>query len=518
MDDLDQRISAAIDAGFTDEEIQEALKGSAPKAGHGRGDELFQPDPSPSGVITRGPSVPQRLADKVNDLSHMHGDDQTVEALPELRRALAGTSTPGARPADDRQEARDFALFAGGGAAGMAAGGAARALGAGARTSGIIGGAASGAAPALANRQDAKDVIFSTLLGAALGGVTSGEGQRRRPGKTEAGRAVNAIEAVGGKPSIRPGRAARGGMFDEKAYRDLPPGDEGTAQMAEEARGKISGDLEARDARNRGELEATENRVEQELGDTLHPFDPLQSRIGDVRTENNNTRSGEPRDMDVERRLSDVERQLAPPAEDPTPGATFGQLRGLQKSLRDAAGYGTPATQENRVPRMLHGAATDAVKSLHPDLPGAYQKYGTEMERLEAAKNAMYGGKGTIRDAEGIPGTQEETARGRLMRHGKSGAAAANTGITLEELAAQDPMYAEQLARLAGRNAVPQLEFGLPSRFDSQGMLRALTQNTGALSERALRPMTGVGYEGGLNIPPLELLLLGAYQDQKGNR
>src|SRR6185312_12397614 len=192
----------------------------------------------------------------------------------------------------------DFARFALGGLVGMGASSAARALGAGGRTSGIIGGAAGGASPAL-SEPDAKpkDIVTAALMGGALGAVGAPRG-KRNVAKSQAGRAANAIERVTSDnpdaprgpiyerppligrsepmaPELRMTRPAGGGMFDEPAYRDLPDGDPGTMQMAEQARSKIAGDLAARDAANRGALGETEARVEAELGDTLHPHEPL---------------------------------------------------------------------------------------------------------------------------------------------------------------------------------------------------------------------------------------------------
>lgn len=511
MDEEAQRqfVADMLAKGHSKDDIMTAMDRIAAESkpsggGHGRGDELFQPDPSPADVITAGRPRP-----KVSD-----GPDPDVVALPELRRALAGTSAPGAAPADDRAEAGDFARFALGGLVGMGASQGARALGAGGRTAGIIGGAAGGAAPAaLEPDAKAKDIVIATLMGGALGGAGAPRGKRDQA-KSQAGRAANAVERVGGEVGItRPGK---GGMFDEPGYRDLPDGDPGTMRMAEEARGKIVGDLAARDASNRDGLDSAEGGVEAALGPRKLDVEPIRQQIDRLRAENSNTPAGMPVDPALDKRLAQIDSLLDPRIPE-APGATFGQLRGLQKSLNAEAQPGQPGTAENRPARMVQGTVRDAVKNAHPDMGPALERYGGEAQKLEDARNALYGGEGAIRDDDLMSLRNDETARSRLARYGKEGIAASNTGTTLDQLAEQSPLYREQLDRLGARNAedVLKLQLSMPGGAGiAQGVARTIGHNIGAAGERFFRPATGIGYSGAgpgaaqLQLDPLIQLLL----------
>ncbi len=211
-------------------------------------------------------------------------------------------------------------------------------------------------------------------------------------------------------------------MFDEPAYKGLPDGDPGTMRMAEEARSKITGDLEARDAANRAGLDRAESAVEAQLGVRKLDVAPVRGRIEQLRGENRNTPAGEPLDPALERRLGQIDDLLQPPEAWPggprtsEPGATFGQLRGLQKSLNAEAQPGQPGTAENRPARMVQGDVRAAVRGAHPDMGKALDKYGAEAKLLEDAKNALYGGEGAVRDENLMTLRNDEQARGRLAR------------------------------------------------------------------------------------------------------
>lgn len=483
---------------------------AAPREGHGRGDELYQPDPSPADVISTGRRKPIQS----------DGPDPDVQAMPELRRALAGTSAPGAAPADDRAEAGDFARFALGGLVGMGASQAAQALGAGGRTAGMIGGAAGGAAPAaLTPGAKPKDILEAVVLGGALGSAGAPKG-KRSVSKSQAGRATNAVERAGGE--VGPSGAS-GGMFDEPAYKDLPEGSTGTMRMAQGAVERIGNDLEARAGANSSRLDAAENGLETTLGDTKLNVDPIRQQIDALRTQNRNNPAGGAFDKGLDARLAQIDALLQPPEAWPggpradEPGATFGQLRGLQKSLNAEAQPGQQSTAENRPARLVQGAVRSAVRASHPDAGRALDEYGAEARRLSDARNAMYGGEGQIRDLDVMTPRNDETARPRLARYGKEGDAAANTAITLDELAAQSPLYREQLDRLAARNAEDILKLRLTMPGGSgiaQGVARTIGHNLGAAGERFFRPATGIGYQGAgpsptsLQFDPLIQLLL----------
>jgi hypothetical protein len=93
---------------------------------------------------------------------------------------LAGTSYPGAPAGNEAHEARGFLGFAAGGLAGMAAGGATRALGAGPGLQAVTAGAASGAAPTALAGGSGTDIARDAAIGAAIptvGGMLKGAGQ-----------------------------------------------------------------------------------------------------------------------------------------------------------------------------------------------------------------------------------------------------------------------------------------------------------------------------------------------------
>jgi hypothetical protein len=202
-------ISDAVDAGLSDAEIKAAVakrkpeivnKYSVSPVGHGRGDDLFQADPSPAPPITVGRRLPPTAPPEGGDV-----DLGKLGAGPAAAGAgmVSGTSFPGAPPADEGAEARGFMRFAAGGLAGQAAGGAARALGAGPGAQAIIGGAASGAAPTAMAGGSPTAVAKDALIGAAVptvGAMLKGAGQAVLNGK--GGRARALLERHGANVGV----------------------------------------------------------------------------------------------------------------------------------------------------------------------------------------------------------------------------------------------------------------------------------------------------------------------------
>lgn len=203
---LSDIISDAVDAGLSDAEIKSAvakrksLTTASKPAGHGRGDELFQPDPSPSGVVTVGRRLPKTEVTDTGDV-----DLGKLGMGPAAAGAgmVAGTSYPGAPPANEGSEARGFMRFAAGGLAGMAGAGAAGALGAGPAGQAIAGGAAAGAAPTAMEGAPATDIVRDAGIGAAaptVGAVLTGAGKAVLASKGAKARQL--IEGYGGKVGL----------------------------------------------------------------------------------------------------------------------------------------------------------------------------------------------------------------------------------------------------------------------------------------------------------------------------
>lgn len=183
-------ISDAVEAGLTDDEIRSAVakrRTAAMPAGHGRGDELFQPDPSPADVKTVGRRLPKQDITEAGDVDlgklglgpaaagsnlvagtsyrGIPTDGSGSVASMHLRDDAPGISAPAANgPA----EARGFLRFAAGGVGGMAAGGAARALGAPGAVQNVAGGAAAGAAPSAMQGDAPGEIAKNAAIGASV--------------------------------------------------------------------------------------------------------------------------------------------------------------------------------------------------------------------------------------------------------------------------------------------------------------------------------------------------------------
>lgn len=161
-------ISEAVDAGLSDAEIKAAVakrKTTAMPAGHGRGDELFQPDPSPADVKTVGRRLPKQDITETGDVDLGKLGLGPVAAYQNM---VAGTSAPGAPAANGPAEARGFLRFAAGGVGGMAAGGAARAMGAPGAVQNIVGGAAAGAVPSAMQGDAPGEIAKNAAIGASV--------------------------------------------------------------------------------------------------------------------------------------------------------------------------------------------------------------------------------------------------------------------------------------------------------------------------------------------------------------
>lgn len=194
-------ISEAVDAGLSDAEIKAAVakrKAAAPKTGPAVGE------------YTSGPLSQQELArGGRRGQDPLAGGDVDLKGggfaytYPQLANEYGIVGAPGGTATNGPEEARGFLRFAGSGLAGMAASGAARALGAGPGTQGVVGGIASGAAPSAMAGERPEEILKNAAIGAAIptvGSLLSGAGKAIMASRGAKARAL--IEKHGGNVGV----------------------------------------------------------------------------------------------------------------------------------------------------------------------------------------------------------------------------------------------------------------------------------------------------------------------------
>lgn len=512
---------------------------------------LMRPDPS---TYTSPTDRAREQAQRINDIASGRDTsglitDKSIAVGPHANQIPAIRRVPKGQPATDEaiaQGAKDelaqskgdygkfITMMLGGAAGGLAGRALSAAPGVSTALSGSSGRLASTAAgtgvgvveggtgaAATAALQGRKPSMMEILLGAGIGGVlrgTEGIGPGTLHPKGRTGRAVQNVQAVGGKPGgLNPlGRPARGGMFDEPAYQDLPHGDVGTQQMANQASSAIRGNLAAREQARGAALGAVEDQVSASIGNRPIDTSGARAALGSLRGQTRGA-IGEVRNA-AESVIGEADEVLAGPGNASlTPSLVkraqqsgnvnatdFEALRQLQKSLNYMADKGAATAPLKAAPAVqAAGVVRDVVRKADKRMGPALDQYGKETQDLTRANDLL----NSVDDATpGMAAAKEAGAARKLSGTGSEVKGTLPYEPQLDELAGLDPVAAEQIRRLRARNAAEGvMRPGFPENAGSVPgwLMRLLTRNADAASIRLGLPASE--YAGAL-APPARLL------------
>lgn len=235
---------------------------------------------------------------------------------------------------------------------------------------------------------------------------------------------------------------------------------------------------------------------------------------------------------------SDYGRRYEPPVD--TVGGALGQRRALQK---EAAFRSTSPTPEQLAAQEAYQALRGAIRKAAPDVGAADDAYSAYARQADRRRDILYRsednvvkGGGQHPDAPDIEFADELGQEPPQMRVGKEQAAATTLGRIedtnveglrvakyLDELAQQDPAFAQALDFIASKKALEGTRFSaegmlptsLTGAVSAGGLLPTIRQNVRALGARVVDPAAdligrGVG-PGALAVNPI----LQAYAAQK---
>lgn len=299
---------------------------------HASGPEAYQPTQyGGAAPADLGPSTPaNQRATMAADAEESRLASETDEPLPDggtaRQRELRAARN---KSREDSETARGFASFALGGLAGMGAGSAASAMGAGPRVAGAVGGGVGGFAQAEADHAAPQDILLATLLGAGGGALAHTTGERTvAPPKTQAEIDSVGLAKTGSRMTLR---GPKGGMFDSPEYRALPEGEHGTNVLAERAMKTADDALGARDTRASSALDAAERQAIRRNDGILANTDPL---IGELRAIQAQQRGpGGPLNPEAHRRLDFWINQLSRGGK--LNAVDFQELNAVRKAAND---------------------------------------------------------------------------------------------------------------------------------------------------------------------------------------
>lgn len=508
-------VDKAVDAGFTDDEIRQVMA-----------ERRRVRDPRPHGVDPRNERrgyvrpgveetdhadagrlmVPQQGGIKTERNEYLEGPDPQAARRKEfndlVKRQVAGSVAGAALGELGGALLRPLAN------AGPAGTVAARA----------VTGAGSGAGAAAAGdvATDTPITKKDILLGAALGGgagIATGSAEAIRSPLTRTGRQIAAIEAVGGRSAVT---------------RGYPKGAAGTGRMAAEEEGRIHDMLENRRQAAGTDLGDVENQVASDLGDRpIDTSDEIQ-RLQGIRDQRMG--GAGPTIPEADRAVSNAQRQLTnqAPTEptvrprfpgDPRAAAggeaadvtenNFRQLRNLHKALNEAADAGGQVGDlATGARRQAASIVRGAVRRADPRMEAALDEYTAEMDRLSGANDRLYGTEGPVpsdRAGKARAGTSRLASAGT---EGSPGQQAIER--QLDEVAAIDPVAANAIRRMRGRNAAEATRFGLPTPTGSAlgTAARAVGQNTDAALTRIIEPAADFLGASPPDLVPLEIMLI----------
>jgi hypothetical protein len=361
---------------------------------------------------------------------------------------------------------------------------------------GVVG-AGEGFATNVAAGGDPKDVVMPTIgaVGRAAGGYASAA---RDPG-TRTGRVIKAIEDVGGAPGLPVvERPARGGLFDDPAYRALPDGDIGTIQMAEQAGQNIRGDLARRMESAGTRLNTAQSGAAARRGgapvDTTAGVDSLD----DIAASNvaNETVLNPGVDAAIQRQKAALTRQvpastiLGPDGKPMVPARTANEisLEDLNRAVaaaNEAAKFGGDPALKTSYGKRSAGTVAELRRGLDPELDAALDNYAAEAQAASKANDALIG-KNSARITD--TAAREQRATARLADVGRETKTGINRTRRLDRVLGDE--YGDELDSIRARNAAAVIEFGFPNPGrPAATALNAIPQNLTAAEVRMFEPL-----------------------------
>jgi hypothetical protein len=487
--------------------VGERIMTSFKNTGHAlgaAGEQLLHPvdlvtDPAKLSSFVRGLDdavtfgAGQRLADKAHELLGWEGIAPTSEQERQERGGgarvlgnISGTFLPGASSAIVKGAGRAVGAtrlgrLAPAGAIPGAALGTARAVAGYEASAPIIAGgqaAVRGENPIEAAYHAATDPAGLALAGAAgaVHGAGRGGAAKIRDPKTQTGRDLGDIEAVGGK--VRPlGAPARGGAFETPEMAAEPLDRAGNVKFAEKSAGRA---VEHAQKRYEDAQEAWGTKAEQILADH-HPDEiyKADSTHGALKAiDGENTVNGVTGDEKIAKATAKVRQMLTSETGEidtvasanadkivyrTEPGGTVSDFMKVRKLVNNMARHTTEPAEKYVFGKVLGAMAADAA-TIDPRIGELNAEYRKAMESLSASNDAMFGQKKSrIKDTEGA----RAQAAGRMSRVGDPTQFGPLADARLERFGAESPENAREVAMMRARKAATRLRYGEPETSTS---------------------------------------------------